>query len=321
MRIQESDIRLSSRHESEYRHEVETHGTSSFRNLFQEISGAQPKDAQGERERVMRLFQSMVDAILGALNGKKCRTEFADSQDLPQLAQPRRTEREVEWNWEATEKISEHERTQVESNGVIRTADGKTIDFNLAIDMCRDYSCERKYEESGKMVLHDPLVINFEGKAAELSGDRFEFDLDSDGKVERIPGLGTGCGFLVLDRNGNGRVDDGGELFGAKTGDGFAELAKLDADGNGWLDEADPEFADLRIWDGGKDDRELTGLAEKGVGALWLGSVDSPFALKDKANQLLGEIRASGIYLAEDGRTGSLQQVDLAIEPEKPKEA
>lgn len=321
MRIQESDIRLASRHERDYRHEIETHGATTFRNVFRDVAAPPADEAQGERERVMRLLQSLVDAILGALDGKKCRTEIADCQDLPPLPQSRRVEREIEWQWESTESISEHERTQVEGSGLIRTADGKSIDFSLTLDMCRDYSCERKYEESGKVVLHDPLVINFDGQAADLGGERFAFDLDSDGKVERLPGLGVGSGFLVLDRNGNGRVDDGGELFGAASGDGFADLAELDADRNGWLDEADPDFARLQVWAGGEDRGALAGLGEKGVGALWLGAADSPFALKDKANRLLGEIRATGVYLAEDGRVGSLQQVDLAIRPEEAKTA
>ncbi|HJW25790.1 MAG TPA: hypothetical protein VJ576_12910 [Rhodocyclaceae bacterium] len=321
MRIQESDVRLASRHEQDYRHEIETRGATTFRNVFRDVATPPADEAQGERERVMRLLQSLVDAILGALDGKKCRTEIADCQDLPPLPQSRQVEREIDWQWESTESIRDHERTQVEGSGVIRTAEGKSIDFSLSLDMCRDYSCERKYEESGKVVLHDPLVINFDGQAADLGGRRFAFDLDSDGKVERLPGLGAGSGFLVLDRNGNGRVDDGGELFGAASGDGFADLAKLDADRNGWLDEADPEFVRLQVWAGGEDKGALAGLGQKGVGALWLGAADSPFALKDKANRLLGEIRATGVYLAEDGRVGSLQQVDLATEPEEAKTA
>ncbi|MBS1189909.1 MAG: hypothetical protein H6R10_1701 [Rhodocyclaceae bacterium] len=319
MRIQESDIRLSSRHEQDYRHEIETHGGMTFRNVLQDISGAQPEESREDaRERVMRLLQSLVDAILAALDGKKCRTAAADCQGPTQQPEARQGEREVEWKWESTEKISDHERTQVEGSGIIRTADGKAIDFKVGLDLCRDYRCERKYEESGKAVLHDPLVVNFEGKAADLGGERLDFDLDSDGKPERIPGLGSGSGFLVLDRNGNGRVDDGGELFGARSGDGFGDLAKLDADGNGWLDEADPEFAKLQVWRGGK---ELGSVGESGIGALWLGSAESPFALKDKANRLLGEIRASGIYLGEDGRVGTVQQVDLAVDARENAEA
>lgn len=320
MRIQESDISLSSRHEWDSRHEIETHGKTSFRNVFQTAakSGKEEK-AQGEQERIMRLFQSLVDAILGAVNGKKCRPELADSQDLPKVAdfQPGG---EVEWKWQVRERIEEHERTQVEGGGVIKTADGKSIDFKVNVDMCRDYSCERDYQETGKMALHDPLVINFDGKATELKSDRYDFDLDADGKVEKVPGLGKGSAYLVLDSNGNGKVDNGSELFGTGTGNGFADLAKLDKDGNGWLDEADPDFAKLKLWQGGKDDKELVGLKDKGIGALWLGSTGSDFSLKDKANNLLGEIRATGLYLAEDGHTGTIQQVDLAVETEKVEE-
>ena len=49
--------------------------------------------------------------------------------------------------------------------------------------------------------------------------------------------LGSGSGFLALDKNGNGKIDDGSELFGTKSGDGFADLAEYDSDGNGWIDE------------------------------------------------------------------------------------
>lgn len=312
MRIQESDIRLSSRHEQDYRHKIESHGGASFRAVMSEVSETAPSKASGERERLVRMLQSLIDAILASLDGKKCRTEFADVGEPIEKSPSRQAGREMEWHWETTESISEHERTQVEGSGVIKTADGQTIDFSLQMEMCRDYSCERKIAGSGTVVLRDPLVINFAGKAAELTADRIEFDLDEDGKVERLPGLAASSGFLVLDRNHNGRADNGGELFGARSGKGFAELAELDSDGNGWLDEADPGFADLSIWSGGQGRDKLARVTEKGIGAIWLGSADSPFALKDEANRLLGEIRASGIYLGEDGRIGSVQQVDLA---------
>lgn len=311
MRIRESDIRLSSRHEQDYRHKLESHSEHSFRAVLKQASETAPEPAVSERERLVRVLQSLIDAILACLDGKKCRTEFADASKLQALPD-RPAGRELVWRWEATESISEHERTQVEGGGVIKTADGQAIHFDLQMNLCRDYQCESKYIQSGEVVLHDPLVINFDGKAAELTGERLDFDLDADGKAERLPGLAAGSGFLVLDRNHNGRADNGSELFGAATGNGFGELSKLDADGNGWLDAADPGFADLRVWKGGKEGGELASLADQGVGALWLGSTGSRFALKDDANRLLGEIRATGIYLGEDGRVGSVQQVDLA---------
>ena len=57
----------------------------------------------------------------------------------------------------------------------------------------------------------------------------------------------------------------------------------------------------------------MSTLGEKGVGALYLGSVDTPFSLTDGDNRVLAQIRASGVYLSEDGRAGSLQQIDLAV--------
>jgi len=57
----------------------------------------------------------------------------------------------------------------------------------------------------------------------------------------------------------------------------------------------------------------LSTLAARGVGALYLDAVATPFSLTDSENRLLAEIRASGVYLREDGGVGTLQQVDLAV--------
>lgn len=154
--------------------------------------------------------------------------------------------------------------------------------------MCREYRDEHAWGKTGRAILHDSLVINFDGKATELAGMRFEFDIDSDGKVESIPELGVGSGFLVFDRNGNGQVDNGSELFGACSGDGFAELARLVGGSNGWLGGGDPDFAGLRVWHGGGDGEALAGPGELGVGGFWLGSAATPFAIKDDTNHLLG---------------------------------
>ena len=73
-------------------------------------------------------------------------------------------------------------------------------------------------------------------------------------------------------------------------------------------------FARLCIWAPDGDGRDgLSTLAQRGVGALYLDSVDTPFSLTDSENRLLAQIRASGVYLREDGGVGTLQQVDLAV--------
>jgi hypothetical protein len=191
--------------------------------------------------------------------------------------------------------------------------------------MAREYHSEKSLEESGTIALRDPLVLSFDGKSCELTEECIAFDLNADGTPEQIPGLGSGSGFLVFDRNGNGKADNGSELFGVASGngkadngselfgvasgDGFADLAQLDGDHNGWIDEADEAFKQLAVWSGDS----FQSLAGRGVGALYTGAVDAPFSLKSGANELLGQIRAAGLYLSEAGEVGQMQQVDLAV--------
>ena len=160
----------------------------------------------------------------------------------------------------------------------------------------------------------DPLVINFDGTAAELQDLRFAFDLDGDGQAENVPLLAGNRGYLALDRNQNQRIDNGLELFGPATGQGFAELAQHDDDGNGWIDENDAVFSQLRVWTPSADGTgPLRTLQDMGVGALHLTSADSPFALRGEHNSALGAVRSTSIYLREDGGAGTVQQIDLVV--------
>jgi hypothetical protein len=216
------------------------------------------------------------------------------------------------------ESYTEAEQTSFSASGVVQTADGKTIGFNLSLSMARSYHMEsdvsiRLGDAARKTT--DPLVINFSGNAAQLTDQRFSFDLDADGTAsEQINFLAGGSGFLSFDRNGDGVINDGSELFGALTGDGFAELAALDSDNNGWIDENDAAYAQLSVWtkDSAGNDI-LRSLKEAGIGAISLAHVNTPFAIKNWNNDLLGQIQASGVYLHENGDVGSIQQVDLTV--------
>lgn len=150
------------------------------------------------------------------------------------------------------------------------------------------------------------------GNAAQLTDQRFAFDLNADGSTENINFLAPGSGFQALDRNGDGKVNNGSELFGPTSGDGFEELAALDGDKNGWIDENDAAFSQLAIWapdKSGKDTRQSP--SDAGVGAIALTRTATPFYLKKNANVLFREIRTSGIFLHETGTTGTIQQIDL----------
>lgn len=216
--------------------------------------------------------------------------------------------------YESYQTHYEAERTFFSAGGLIRTADGREIAFSAELTMSREFYSETHLTVRSGDALKDPLVINFNGNAAQLTDTRFAFDLDLDGNQDQIPFLREGSGFLALDGNGDGMINDGSELFGARSGDGFAELAEFDEDANQWIDEQDPIYERLRIWsrdDEGKDRLLALGLA--GVGAIYLGRVETPFELNNAANEQQGAVRSSGVYLNEDGTPGTIQQIDLVI--------
>ena len=217
---------------------------------------------------------------------------------------------------------TEQEDTSFSTVGTVRTKDGREINFNVNVNMSR--RCEEYYREELKVAqftLHDPLVINLDTDVAEVSDQTFYFDLDADGREEEISML-KGSGYLALDKNGDGIINDGSELFGTGSGDGFADLAQYDEDGNGWIDENDSIWSKLKIWckdENGNDVRYK--LSDKGVGAICLQNVSTDFTLQGdrkgqdgttNANAINAVIRKTGIFLYENGNVGTVQHVDMA---------
>ena len=158
--------------------------------------------------------------------------------------------------------------------------------------------------------LKDPLVLNMDSQFADLKEARFNFDIDSDGTQDSLPTLANGSYFLALDKNNNQQVDDGKELFGAQSGNGFAELAQYDEDSNGFIDEGDSIYGQLAVWRPGKG---MVALANVGVGVIYLHPVETQFQNlgSDSDGKNLGVLRSSSVYLKEDGTAGTVQQLDL----------
>jgi len=212
------------------------------------------------------------------------------------------------------ESYAEQETMNFSAQGKVYTDDGREIEINLNLEVSRQFNFSQSLDIKAGDALIDPLVINYGGGTATLSPTKTDFDLDGDGEKENISNLEQGSGFLALDKNSDGVINDGQELFGPQTGDGFSELAGYDADKNGWIDENDPVFKKLsiRAKDSGGND-QLLALAQTGIGAIYIGNADTLFSLKDSENNLNGQIRQTGIFLKEDGQAGTIQHVDLAV--------
>ncbi len=219
---------------------------------------------------------------------------------------------------EVTETVkyfrSETEETCFSTNGKVLTADGREIEFNLELSMSRSFTEYYEQNVTSLRVFTDPLVINLDSAIADVSDVKIRFDLDCDGEEEEISALNSGSGYLALDQNGDGVINDGSELFGTSSGNGFADLAKYDSDQNGWVDEADEIFDKLVIAVLKEDGtQELVKLKDKDIGAICTASASTQFSLNDMAtNEERARIRQTGIFLYENGMMGTVQHLDLA---------
>ncbi|MCP4128946.1 MAG: hypothetical protein GY753_18095, partial [Gammaproteobacteria bacterium] len=230
--------------------------------------------------------------------------------DAPAKEHGPRAEGESRQGWglvyDHYESHYESESTSFSARGVVHTADGREINIGVELNMSREFFSEQQLSLRAGDALKDPLVVNFSGSAAELTERNFSFDIDADGRSDQIAFVGPGSGFLALDKNGDGEINDGSELFGPETGNGFADLAVHDEDGNDWIDESDSIYDRLRVWSKDSDGNDqLVALGQRGVGAIYLGHIDTPFLLKDADNDTLGAVRDSGIFLEEDGGVGT----------------
>lgn len=169
-------------------------------------------------------------------------------------------------------------------------------------------------EVEGELV--DPLVIDFTGEGIRLSDAKNGalFDLNGDGIRTQSAFVLGGTAFLALDRNGNGVIDDGRELFGDQHGarDGFEELRKFDDNGDGVIDERDVVFDQLRLLfrsdlENSINAHSMMTLREAGIIALDLNAQSTNEKI---AGNLLS---ATSSYIRDDGARGTMGNVWLSF--------
>lgn len=269
----------------------------------------------------LQLIKQLVEALTGKeIRLGKMPSGSGDPQDVIVDARSEggagEQSNRVGWGirYEYHETYLEKEETTFAAAGIIKTDDGQEIKFTLNLTMSREFYQSTDISFRAGDALLDPLVVNFAGNAASLSDQKFTFDLDSDGTDESMPFVAAGSGLLVLDRNNDQTVNDGSELFGPSTGNGFRELAVFDETKDGWIDENDSIYDRLSIWTKGEAGGDhLQSLKKRGVGAIYVSAAETSFDLKNRENQLDGRIKRTGIYLSEGGQAGTVQQIDVAV--------
>jgi len=153
----------------------------------------------------------------------------------------------------------------------------------------------------------DPIVLDLDDDGIELTSYKngAQFDIRGDGRTVKSAFVTGGDAFLAIDRNGNGRIDNGRELFGDQNGarNGFEELRKLDSNSDGFIDANDKAFDKLLLFrdngNGKTEAGELLTLAQAGIKQIDLRyqDVNETTSGGNKLAQRAG-------YTYEDGRRG-----------------
>ncbi len=155
----------------------------------------------------------------------------------------------------------------------------------------------------------DPLVIDLAGNGIEtttLDGSNVYFNLDGGKFTSRTGWLSGTDGFLVLDKNHNGKIDDIHEMFGSRDQGGYADLAQYDSNQDGVIDANDAIWSQLQIWqdlngDGVTEDGELKSMAEEGLTSLSL--TNTPLDVTTPQGTQLPSV---GQVTFADGRTSHM---------------
>ncbi|ROS05075.1 hemolysin type calcium-binding protein [Sinobacterium caligoides] len=134
---------------------------------------------------------------------------------------------------------------------------------------------------SDRSLPKDPLVLDLNGDGihfTSLEESNAQFDLNGNGFATNNSWLNADDGFLVMDKNRDGVINDISELFGSPERTGYEELADLDSNKDGIIDESDERFAELQVWqdsngDGVSQADELRSLSEVGIASVSLAHV------------------------------------------------
>ena len=165
----------------------------------------------------------------------------------------------------------------------------------------------------------DPLILDLSATSSGVSFTSFalsnvHFDLDSDGFAERTGWINSTSGFVVMDRNGNGTIDNGTEMFGDNFQNGFTAIGALDSNSDGEISNLDTDFANLRIWqdlnlDGVSQASELKTLVDAGVVSIGLANTTYGHTFRNSA-----QILAKGSFTNAFGETREALAVSFWID-------
>lgn len=243
----------------------------------------------------------------------------AATQQAPQqpVQQPQqRSEVWVDAGVRRTTEIKEQVEFEAELRARVDDGKGGTVEQSVSVKLraSREFFQQEEVTlQVGERPKKDPLVLDLTGAGIDLAGveDGTVFDLDADGVAEQAATVRGGTGLLWMDRDGNGQLDNGTELFGDVGGaaDGFEALSALDANGDGRVNVEDASFENLRLRLNNAGQAQDITMDQAGVASLELQNIAIPASLGDSA-----AVDAIGVFQRTDGTLGTMADVRLAYD-------
>ncbi len=171
-----------------------------------------------------------------------------------------------------------------------------------------------------------PLVMVFDDQPIDFTASSATFDISGVGGCVSTDWPSARTPWLALDRDGNGVIEGGGELFGTGTVlrsgvhayDGFAALQELDSNGDGQLDQRDTRWTDLVLWSDYDEDRRSTLWEQQPLEAFGVESIALNYSTRGECDGRgnCGVERSSFRFRRGDrqSRSGELVDVHLACQ-------
>jgi Ca2+-binding RTX toxin-like protein len=186
------------------------------------------------------------------------------------------------------------------------------------------FNCVGLFNSATTVRRRDPILIDLDNDGLETIGakDGAYFDHDGNGFAERTGWAASDDGLLVMDRNSDGIINDGRELFGDYTllqngqraANGFQALAELDGNADGLIDSSDSSWSQLKVWrdingDGYSSSDDLFSLSDLGIASINL-NYTSANVTDANGNTLVQQ----GTFTKADGSSGQMGGFNLQRE-------
>lgn len=264
---------------------------------------------------IEKLFGRFVEVLSSEAFLERLEHEARRGKQLENDIRQAETEANVSVRHTRERHYLESEQTRFQASLEVRDEQGNVRKLEISFNLQRRFESFERFSMLMGEAVKDPLVVNLGSGTAQLGGGTVQLDLDLDGKVDVFSGFRSDSGFLALDKNTDGKINDGSELFGALSGDGFSDLAAYDDNQDGWITELDYVFRHLLVWKPGEEGGgNMLSLADAGIDAIGLQAQATPYEYRDSGNVLLGKLVSTAVTVRDDFNSlGTIQQLDLAV--------